>query len=345
MNTHFVSNYLPHFNTLPPEVKNIIFSEQDLLMIHSLNRKCREIFLETLQREEKQKIGLFQKSLLLEGIRIISDIEDIKNKKRLKSIHQAYFDKQQYFFGEEKWDKIVWNLYCNALSDMAKNKKGKSFSLLKTLALGSEGAANAIKALNIFDKATGDNISYLKRDDLCSISYKIKSEEAIYFAFGGKGKFHQLKIFEVYKNNMDSGCSVMRGINKREAIHYPFIAIQYKNPLMDNKIDIAFFYCILGFDPSSADYGNWSFSGELERDNAGLLSKYAQSYLAGNKWSILYKYQCVLNENSEYLFLSNSFCPEHPWVAPLHQLFTTGHCPVYPGDPQGPQYELVAQDF
>lgn len=342
MNTHFATNYLPHFNTLPLEIKNNIFSEHDFLIIHSVNQKCREVFKEALQMEEEQKIGLYQKSLLLEGMTIISDIEDIKNKKRLKTIHQEYFDKKCFFFGEDKWNKNVWELYCNVLDNMEKNKKGKSWSLLKTLALGNNGASMAIKALKAIGRDSGSCISNLKRDDLYSISYKIKSERALYYAFGGKEKFNQLKIFEVANKNLDFGGTVMRGGNRREDIYYPFIAIRYKNPLMDNKIDITFFHCALGLDPSGEDYGNWSFSGKLAED-ARLLSKYSQSYVIRDKWTIHYRYQCEFNKNTEYLFFSNAFCLEHPWVVPLRQLFTTGHCPIYPDAPDGPQYELVAQ--
>jgi|GEM_PF-4239463 len=344
MNTHFAANYLPNYNTLPEEIKNIIFSHHDFLMIHSVNQKCREVFKEALQIEEDQKQGLYQKSLLLEGMMLISDLEDIKNKKRLKTIHQEYFDKQKYFFGEDTWNKTVWDLYCNVLDNMEKNKKGKSWTLLKTLSIGNERAAIAIKVLKIFDKGLDNCISCFKRGDLCSISYKIKSEQAMYFVVGGKKKFHQLKLFEEASEYLDLGCSVMRGINKREVNHYPFIAIQYKNPLMNNKIDIAFFYCILGLDPSSTDFGNWSFSGELERDDAGLLSKYSDLHVISDKWRIQYMYQCESNKNTEHLFLSTSFCQEHPWVAPLHQLFLTGRCPVYPNDPTGPQYELIIQN-
>ncbi len=343
MNTHFVSNYWPHINTLPPEIVNIIFSDHDFLMTHSVNQKCREVFKETLQMEEVQKKGVYQKSLLLEGIRLISDLEDIKNKKRLKTIHQAYFDKKCYFFGESKWNKTVWDLYCNVLDNLEKNKKGKSWNLLKALAINNEGAAIAIKAVKAFDGGSRDCISKFKIDDLCIIAYKIKSEQAIYFAVGGKEKFHQLSIFEVAHKYLGMGFSVMRGIDEREGILHPFIAIQYKNPLMDNRVEIAFFNCALGLDPSSADYGNWSFSGKLERGKAGLLSKYSRSYVTKDKWPTQYKYHCEYNKTTEYLFLSTSFCLQHPWVAPLQQLFTTGHCPVYPNDPQSPQYELVAQ--
>lgn len=344
MNSHFATNYLPNYNTLPPEIKNIIFSDHDFLMIHSVNQKCREVFKEALQMEEEQKLGLYQKSLLLEGMTLISDLEDIKNKKRLKTIHQEYFDKQHYFFGEDKWNKTVWDLYCNVLDNMEKNKKGKSWSLLKTLSIGNEGASIAIKALKLFDKGLDNRMSYFKRSNLCSTSYKIKSEQAIYFAVGGKEKFHLLKIFEEASESLDLGCSVMRGINKREVDHYPFIAIQYKNPLMDNKIDIAFFYCILGLDSSGEDFGNWSFNGNMEREDAGLLSKHSSLYVIIDKWPIQYTYQCEFDKNTEFRFLSTSFCLAHPWVAPLHQLFTTGHCPVYPEDPTGPQYELVTEN-
>ena len=67
------------FECLPQDVKNLIFEElPDDCSIHSVNVAYRNEYIKKLTFESEQKIGLYGKSILLEGILCKRKIDDLE---------------------------------------------------------------------------------------------------------------------------------------------------------------------------------------------------------------------------------------------------------------------------
>lgn len=65
---------------LPKDVQNLIFEEYfpDDNPIHSVNMAYRDAYINRLQTETDQKIGLYGKSLILEGFKCIREIDELQ---------------------------------------------------------------------------------------------------------------------------------------------------------------------------------------------------------------------------------------------------------------------------
>lgn len=268
MNIHVSFSSLGLFQKLPPDVKNIIcdYIPENEMQSCCLEKKSRDEFYKKLQEETSQKIGLYQKNLMLEGIPyVIQKNEIMKNS-----------------LAKEHWNSAIKQLFLNAIKD----GKSNSRSLLESLSNVNNSAKEALDQLNGLGVLKKDNDIEQKIE---AIREKRLAEKFIYKFCGGKKKFNDLKILDLNEENshiffnkiesikhLHAGCSVMRGMFRDESYFddYPFIAFQYKEQIgsiLEEKI--AF------FQEYSGREGNWygdnlpSILGPFEGSIPGSLQK------------------------------------------------------------------------
>ncbi|MBA2368142.1 MAG: hypothetical protein H0V82_03855 [Candidatus Protochlamydia sp.] len=253
MNYNVSFSSLGIFKKLPEDVKNIIcnYIPADQMQGCYINKNSRDEFYKKLQNETDLKIGLYQKSLMMEGIPWINEKMDIEHEIKKNSL------------AKEEWDpkiKILFQKVLNGEAGMAK-------TLLEAFSQFNKSAREALEQLDLQQVLKiQENIA---EEKLTPIREKRLTEKNIYILCGGKKKFNDLKILDLNEQNskiffntinaiynLNNGSSVMRGILEDQSYFekYAFIAFKYKEIIgpdcaTDEKIAV--------FQEYTGRKGNW----------------------------------------------------------------------------------------
>jgi hypothetical protein len=216
------------FQIVPNEVKKIIGGHlpEDQIKACFVNNEARAQFYQNLQEETNQKIGLYQRNLILEGLPLVRKRSHLE-----KEINENSSAKDQ-------WNIAVKSLFYKALA----NNKGKSLKALESMCRVCKSAEEAIGRLERLPQLIKEKDAVEKQ--LEPLLQMRRSEKILYALCGGKKKFNDLKILILDEknsvtsgyssidqiNNLHSGCSVMRGVARPQSYpnNFPFIAIKFK---------------------------------------------------------------------------------------------------------------------
>lgn len=168
------------YEFLPDDLKNVIFPmiKNDLKMI-LLNKGFRDIYYQNLREETNQKIGLYQKNLILAGLPLVQEIYDLEKQIAVNKTVKA------------DWGFIVEGLFLRALLGPLARSNSR-------IALDFVPGDEAIEAKTAVDNVHKLGLKVAGFTKNLEIILKMrKNENTLYKFCGGKDKFHQLKVFNI----------------------------------------------------------------------------------------------------------------------------------------------------